>query len=83
MKARVISINTTAFEEENLLLFTTLTDEQIVKVITPIVEAERQDEEQWYDNDILVQALEDAYPNEVVHRYYIEYLRYDIEYLSI
>jgi hypothetical protein len=74
MKARVISINTTAFEEENLLLFTTLTDEQIVKVITPIVEAERQDEEQWYDNDILVQALEDAYPNEVVHRYDIEYL---------
>lgn len=69
MKARIVSVNTTAFEEENLLLYTTLTDEQIVKVITPIVESEREDSEDWYDNDMLTQALEDAYPLHITHQY--------------
>lgn len=69
MKARIISVNTTAFEEENLLLFTSLTDEQIKKVLKPIVDSEREDSENYYDNDILIQALEDAYPLHVTHQY--------------
>ena len=38
---RVVEINTTAFEEENFILVTDLTDEQIEEVIRPIVLAER------------------------------------------
>ena len=84
---RVIEINTTAWEEENFYLLTTLSDEQITKVITPIVMNERELEKemfkntinddtfkQWeevnkYDNDSLVDALRNAYPNDIVTHY--------------
>ena len=62
---RAVSINTTAFSEENFTLVTTLSDEEIIKVITPIVEAERSGGED-YDNDALVYALEQAYPDRVI-----------------
>lgn len=65
---RLIKINTTAFEEENFYLMTTLSDEQIEKVIKPIVEDERNGGE-FYDNDGLTWALKDAYPNEEVEMY--------------
>jgi hypothetical protein len=83
----LFQINTTAWDEEDFLLITTLTEEQIVKVITPIVMEERELEEeifkdtinddtfkQWdkvnkYDNDFLVQQLQDAYPTDVVRHY--------------
>jgi hypothetical protein len=38
---RVIRINTTAWVEEDFYLVTTLDDDQIVKVIQPIVNASR------------------------------------------
>jgi len=67
---RVIEINTTAFNEENFYLLTTLSDEQIIKVITPIVEAERDsDVDSFYDNDILVEKLNEIYPNDIVTHY--------------
>jgi hypothetical protein len=67
---RVIEINTTAFNEENFYLLTTLSDEQITKVITPIVEAERDsDVDSFYDNDILVEKLNEIYPNDIVTHY--------------
>jgi hypothetical protein len=69
---RVIEINTTAFEEENFYLLTTLSDEQITKVITPIVEAERDsdsDGDSFYDNDFLVEKLNESYPNDIVTHY--------------
>jgi Mg/Co/Ni transporter MgtE len=66
---RIVSVQTTAFEEENFTLLTNLTDEQIVEVITPIVQAERDDSSNWYDNDMLAEALEEKYPNHVVQLY--------------
>ena len=62
---RVIKINTTAFEEEDFYLLTTLTDQDVVEVINPIVNAER-DGYQEYNNDILVEALKKRYPLEYV-----------------
>jgi len=65
---RVIEINTTAWNEENFYLLTTLSDEQITKVITPIVEAERENDS-FYDNDFLVEKLNESYPNDIVTHY--------------
>lgn len=65
---RLIRINTTAFEEEDFYLMTTLSDKQIEKVITPIVEEERNGGE-FYDNEGLMWALKEAYPNEAVDMY--------------
>jgi hypothetical protein len=62
---RLVEINTTAFEEENIMLITDLTDEQIQEVITPIVLKERNDEVE-YDNDTLCEALRETYPTNVV-----------------
>lgn len=68
---RIVRVNTTAFEEEDFLLLTTLNDDQITEVITPIVEAER-DGGEFYDNDGLVWSLKDKYPNEVVEQYSLD-----------
>ena len=65
---RVIRINTSAWSEEDFYLVTTLDDDQIVEVITPLVNAER-DGEEYYDNDSLLQALKDRFPLEYVDMY--------------
>jgi len=44
----LFQINTTAWEEEDFLLQTTLTKEQVVKIITPIVMYERELEEKIF-----------------------------------
>ena len=70
---RVVEINTTAFEEENFILVTDLTDEEIEEVIKPIVLAERNqienDDDVFYDNETLVGALLEKYPNNLVSFY--------------
>lgn len=65
---RVVRINTTAYEEEDFFLMTDLTDEQIEEVITPIVELERNDEV-YYTNEELVDALIDKYSSNVIVKY--------------
>ena len=65
---RVIRINTTAFEGEDFYLLTTLTDQDVVEVINPIVNAERDGYEK-YDNDMLFEALKKRYPLEYVEMY--------------
>ena len=65
---RVIRINTTAWEEEDFYLLTTLTDDQIIEVVGPIVQAER-DGDECYDNETLFEVLKDLYPNEHVEMY--------------
>ena len=52
---RVIRINTTAWEEEDFYLLTTLTDDQIIEVVKPIVQSER-DGDECYDNETLVEV---------------------------
>jgi len=69
-EVRLIKINTTAFEEEDFMLLTDLTDEEVEVVIRPLIEAEREeDEDSFYDNDSLVSALEVSYPNNVIKHY--------------
>ena len=65
---RVVRINTTAYEEEDFFLMTDLTDEQIEEVLAPIVELERNDEV-YYTNEELTDALIDKYPNNAIVMY--------------
>jgi hypothetical protein len=58
---RLVNVNTTAFSEENITLITDLTEDEIVKVIEPLVLAEREGNGE-YDNETLVSALELEYP---------------------
>ena len=61
-------INTTAFDEEDFLLMTDLSESQVYKIIEPIVLAER-DGGKEYDNSMLVEALVVAYPNATVREF--------------
>ncbi len=65
---RVVRINTTAYSEEDFFLLTTLTDDQIVECIQPIIDAERN-EQQEYDNEDLLGALVNEYPLDLVEMY--------------
>lgn len=62
---RLVVISTTAFAEEDLFLMTNLTNEEIEKVIEPIVLEERNGGEN-YDNDDLVNALIEVYPEHTI-----------------
>jgi hypothetical protein len=64
----IFEINTTAFTEENFILLTNLTEQQIKDVIYPIVNAEREKGE-FYDNELLVQAINEVYPKNVALLY--------------
>ena len=79
----IFRINTTAFEEEDFFLQTDLSKEQIEKVITPIVLKERlrscDEEDDFYHNDDLINALIEAYPDAIVEQYIID----DYETISI
>ncbi len=67
---QLISISTTAFSEEDFLLVTDLTEQEIADVIQPIVFAEREGGES-YSNEDLFWSLKEAYPSSLV-QYYIE-----------
>ena len=64
----VFRINTTAYDEEDFYLLTSLSEKEIVKTIKPIVEEERNGEG-MYENETLYWSLKEAYPNEVVEYY--------------
>jgi hypothetical protein len=67
-KTQLFQINTTAWDEEDFLLETTLTEEQIVSVIKPIVMNER-DNDVEYENSDLVTKLQEAYPTDLISYY--------------
>jgi hypothetical protein len=58
---RVVRINTTAFEEEDFYLLTTLDDSQIAEVIQPISDMNNED---------LFRELTLAYPNDKINMFY-------------
>ena len=58
-------ISTTAYSEENFVIATDLTEEQIIEVITPLVMREREFDEE-YDNARLVDELEYVYQNNII-----------------
>jgi len=79
---RLVNINTTAYKEEDFLLYTNLTDDQIIKVIEPFVLAEREspdDDGAYYDNQILVAALNEVYPDNFSDYYCVD----DIDQITI
>ena len=57
----IFRVNTTAFEEEDFYLLTDLTEDDIVEVVIPLVNAER-DGEDFYDNDKILSYLKKRYP---------------------
>lgn len=65
---KIFRISTTAYKEEDFYLQTELTEEDIVEVITPIVNAERDGYEE-YDNEILLDALIKRYPRKKTELY--------------
>ncbi len=60
------TISTTAYEEENFMLCTDLTESQIKKIIQPIINRERRGFAD-YNNNELVNALREAYPTNSIH----------------
>jgi hypothetical protein len=58
----LFEIKTTAYQEENFILLTDLSENEIAKSIKPIVEMERL----TYTNDELVNALLQSYPNATI-----------------
>ena len=64
----LFQINTTAWEEEDFLLMTSLTEKEITEVINPIVKLEREEETE-YDNDYLVREIKRHYPRATVIHY--------------
>lgn len=58
----IYEINTTAYDEENFFIQTTLSKKEIIKVIGPMVKKER-DDGTMYANDEYVHAIAKAYPS--------------------
>jgi hypothetical protein len=61
----IFRIETTGYREEDLFLMTELSEEDIVEVITPIVNAERDGYEE-YDHETILNALEKRYPRKFI-----------------
>lgn len=65
---KIFRVSTTAYKEEDFYLQTELEEEDIVAVITPIVDAERDGYEE-YDNEVLLNALIKRYPRKKIELY--------------
>jgi hypothetical protein len=64
----IFRVSTTAYEEEDFYLQTELDEVDIVEVITPIVNAER-DGYEIYDNEYLLDVLIKRYPRKKIELY--------------
>lgn len=64
----IFRISTTAYKEEDFYLQTELDEVDIVEVITPIVNAER-DGYEVYDNELLLDMLVKRYPRKKIELY--------------
>lgn len=64
----IFRISTTAYEEEDFYLHTEIDEVDIVEVVTPIVNAERDGYEE-YDNEMILDALKKRYPRKKIELY--------------
>jgi hypothetical protein len=72
----IFRINTSAWQEEDFYLMTSLTEAKIKKVIEPMVQYERENE-MMYDNEEYLNALQQKYPRSVIEMHqYIEVLNF-------
>ena len=74
IKIRIVEISTSSWNEEDFKLLTTLTDEQINTILSPLIEEERDEVKNpnyivLYDNEALTQALVKAYPEDIAYMY--------------
>jgi hypothetical protein len=65
----VVRVNTSAWEEEDFYVLSTLTEYQIRVVILAMVLKERASGELLYDNEDYIAALQEAYPMNVIKWY--------------
>ena len=61
----IFRVNTTSWNEEDFLLVTDLSEQDVIDAVTPIVEAERNDGKVYYNQD-LVNALKERFPTNKV-----------------
>jgi hypothetical protein len=72
----IFRINTSAWQEEDFYLMTSLTEAKIKKVIEPMVQYERENET-MHDNEEYLIALQEKYPRSVIEMHqYIEVLNF-------
>ena len=64
----IFRVSTTGYKEEDFYLQTELDEQDIVEVITPIVNTERDGYEE-YDNETLLNALIKRYPRKKIELY--------------
>ena len=64
----IFKISTTAYKEEDFYLHTELEEQDIVEVISPIVNAER-DGYEVYDNETILDALQKRFPRKKTEIY--------------
>jgi hypothetical protein len=70
---RALTINTTAFHEEDLKILTNLSNSEIIAVLQPIIDGEREMGD-YYDNYDLLRSLIESYPGKIILELETEYL---------
>lgn len=68
-KIRIVDVSQNSWEEENLLLLTTLDDKQIQDVFKPLIDEEKANGEVCYSNEDMVSILQEKYPSDIVIYY--------------
>ena len=58
----VVRVSTSAWEEEDFYILSSLSHEKIKAVISPMVAKEREADDLMYDNEDYIVALREAYP---------------------
>ena len=72
----IFRINTSAWQEEDFYLMTSLNEAKIRKVIDPMVQYERENET-MHDNEEYLIALQEKYPRSVIEMHqYIELIQF-------
>lgn len=66
---RVVRVNTSAFEEEDFFLLTTLNNEQISEALDIFLFNQRFGKNE-YDNEDLFKLLTDRFPNDKIDMFY-------------
>ena len=72
-KLNLFQINTTAWDEEDFLLLTDLSENQVTKVITPIIKKDRKNDE-ITDNETLVEAIREKHPKAILQHFDPEWI---------
>lgn len=65
---RIVKVNTSVWREEDFILLTNISDDQITKVIGLMV-LEKRTSDKFYSNDDYFFALKDAYPDDTIEMF--------------